>query len=162
MTKNNMNKLDLSAPWNIFYREVSCLFGQDPDVTINYDEDNYILKLYVNNLDKAEALARIMPIEKTYGNVTLKIEVVPPNLNDLKRSEYFEKAFKGNPVLSRVVHGYLPGGGELNFMLFEAEVAQYYADNLRDPDGFISTLYETIANDVFEGEDEVIFCTERK
>ena len=46
-------KVKLSAPWVTFYRELEALFGEDPDVTVKYDEKKNVVELYVENEKKA-------------------------------------------------------------------------------------------------------------
>ena len=74
-----MKNLKLSAPWVVYYREIEALFGADPEITITIDEENYSVKLYVNNDEKAEALDKLLPTERIYGNVTVRTAVIPGN-----------------------------------------------------------------------------------
>ena len=73
-----------SSPWVTYYREVDALFERDKEVFVVFDEENTELKLYVNNQDKAEAIRHLMPLEKKFGNVVLKIDVIPSNGNQLR------------------------------------------------------------------------------
>ena len=55
-----MAKLNLSPPWVQFYHEVDALFKHDTDVNVIYDDSKapeYALKLYVDNIAKADALS---------------------------------------------------------------------------------------------------------
>ena len=69
-----MNKkgLNLASPWAIFYHEVQALFEKDENIKIIFDEENYVIKLYVTGTDKAVALEKLLPQEKDFGNITLK------------------------------------------------------------------------------------------
>jgi hypothetical protein len=48
--------LSVSAPWYIHYRKLQAMFREDPQVTVKFDQDNYEVKLYVDDADKADAL----------------------------------------------------------------------------------------------------------
>ena len=158
-TYNGSNTM-MSAPWMIHFRKLEELFCQDPNITAYYDASEPAVKLYVDSLDKAMILGNLLPDKKTFGNVTLKIQIYPPNVEDLSRSDMFERLFAGNPVFDGMQTASLPDGSEVNHILFKKEVAQFFADNTQSPYGLISTLYENIAKDVFEDEGEgVIFTT---
>ena len=55
----------LSTPWDTCYSEIMALFGDDPDIEINYDEEANVVE--------------IMPSEKKFGNVSMQIKVIPAN-----------------------------------------------------------------------------------
>ena len=97
-----MNKkgLNLASPWVIFYHEVQALFEKDEDIKITFDEENYVIKLYVTGTDKAAALEELLPQEKDFGNITLKIEVIPANNENPTFKELYERALTGNPIFS--------------------------------------------------------------
>ena len=75
-----MKNVKLITPWVNFYREIEALFKDDPAIKIDMDDETYTLKLYVDGALKAEALGILLPAEKTFGNVTMKIEVIPANI----------------------------------------------------------------------------------
>lgn len=52
---------------------------KDPDVKVLYDDDNNEIRLYVSDSDKAKALSELFPVEKTFGEVKLKITIIPAN-----------------------------------------------------------------------------------
>jgi len=154
-----MTQVTLSTPWIEFARKLHVLFGQDPDINIIYDNEATEVKLYINNAIKADALSRKLPTEKTFGNVTLKITVIPSN-NEDSNTDIFQKIFTGNPILKEIVvddNPMLPG---FTHIIFENKVAQYFNDRLNDPMGLESTLYENLARDIFEDTGEVFFNTE--
>lgn len=155
--------LKLLSPWNIFYNEITALFEDDEEVNVVIDEKEYTVKLYVNNLDKASALSIIMPKQKEFGNITVKVSVIPPNVEELSKGEVFSKAFAGNKAFS---HSNTQETGPLSpgmtYVVFTKKVVQYYSDNLRDESGYTSTLYQNIAEDVFEEDPSVAYCTSLK
>ena len=159
-----MAKVKLSPPWDIFYREINAMFMRDPEVRVMYDEEALTLKLYVSDDDKADALMHVLPPEKKFGNVTMQIEVVPANKLDISNSSasrLWYRVFFGNDAVNdiREVKG-IAGLPDMTFVLFRKEVVQYYTDNLRDLHGITSTLYQTIANDIFIETEGVYFCTD--
>lgn len=154
------NKFKLSAPWTVYYREIQALFGQDPEITIEYDEDNVEIKLLVQNEEKAEALQQLLPSEKIFGRVVLKITVVPANQSSKLTRSVFQKAFNGNPAFNYCYRVDNVFTNPIDFVVFKKEVVQYFNDNLCDIHGIKSTLYEDIARDVFGELPGVYFNTD--
>lgn len=156
-----MAKVELSPPWDGYVHKITALFGEDPEIKMQYDENALELKLLVNNPAKAEAIAKLLPTSKAFGNVILKIFVIPSNDLYKEKVETYKAAFNGNPIVSRIETITDPAGADFNYIVFEREVVQYYNDDLGDIDGIHSTLYQEIAKDVFEREAGIYFCTER-
>ena len=88
----------------------------------------------------------------------MKITVVPANETVETTLDIFRKAFYGNPAVDSFVSIPTMYGAPMNYMLFAPEVVQFWADNLGNPNGIESMLYETIAKDIFENSD-MIFST---
>lgn len=156
----NMEKLNLSAPWVTFVNELNALFEFDADVTIDYDKEENHVRLYVEGVTKADALTELLPPEKKFGNVTLKISVIPAN-HAIDKVSLIEKAMDGNGVLREVIEAQRPGGS-FKYLMFDHEVAQFYNDQLDDPVGNKTMLYADIAKDVFGELDGAFYCTEPK
>lgn len=165
--------VNLSAPWIKFYREVDAMFKEDPEVNVVFDAESMELKLYVDDATKAEALEDILPIEKVFGNATVRINIIPANIGKTT-STYIRNgrvvktpaskyaiAFSGNPVFRYEVttEGVLPF--TLRYIVFRNEVVQFFNDDLSDANGLCSTLYQEIAKDIFVSEQGVYFCTDR-
>ena len=143
--------LKLSSPWVNYHNAVKALFGEDKDVKIKFDENNLDLKLFVSGKKKADAISKLLPTGKTFGNVTLKITVIPENLEAIEKpADVFEAAFEGNPVLSDTVTISGVYENPVTYIVFDKRVVQYWNDNLGDPHGNRSTLYETLAEEVFD------------
>ena len=152
-----MAKMKLSPPWCVFYRELQALFGDDADCHVVYDEQAEVVKIFVDNDEKADVLSQLLPTKKMFGRVGLDIQVVPAN--DKKYStevpekvdaEMFEKAFKGNPVFSYAKNFRNLFQFEATYVVFVPDVVQFYTDDISDINGIKSTLYEDIARDIFE------------
>lgn len=154
--------LALSAPWVGFSHEMEEMFGYDPEIEVVSDmsSDDPVITLYVNNAVKAEALTKLLPGKKDFGNISVKIMVKPANNEDTAK-DILWKAFAGNPVFSDIIT-MAPGGiytDQINYVEFINEVVQYWDDRLDDPNGYTSTLYEDIARDIFDGIPGVCYCT---
>ena len=155
-----MEKVNLSSPWVTFIHEIQMLFGQDPDISIVADIEEPEIKLYVDNIQKADALNKLLPDHKDFGNVTLKISVVPSNIaTDDSPVAIIRKAFDGNPVLSfaTTVDAKI---GSFSYAVFKNEVVQFFNDQLDDLHGNKSMLYQDIAKDVFGNVSGVFYCTD--
>lgn len=152
--------LKLSAPWQIYYKELCALFEKDKEVGIVYDTDEQIINIYVENAAKADAMYAVLPTEKDFGGVTLRINVVPAN-KSLRRSvgAVYEDLFYNNPIVDEIVtlEGIMTN--PITYVIFKKEVVQYYNDSLGDAHGMCSTLYQDIAKRVLCEESGVFFCT---
>lgn len=154
-----MSELNLVSPWVNFCKEVEALFRYDSEVTVETDTANMKLKLFVDNESKASALDQLLPAERTFGNVTLKIIVIHPN-KKLIAIDLFKTAFDGNGAFSGVTKACTPFGDPMEFVLFEPGVVQYYNDDIGDLNGLRTTIYQEIAKDVFGQIGNIHFCTE--
>lgn len=157
---NKSAKVGLISPWVNFYREIEALFKDDPNIEVTYDEGANVVKLYVIGEKKAEALTQLLPTERTFGSVTIYIQVIPANKLYTNRAGLFEEAFRDNPVFAyakNVPTSFSSFGA--NYVVFKNRVVQYYNDDLSDINGLCSTLYQEIAKDIF-GEEDVFFCTD--
>lgn len=163
--EKKMSNVKIQAPWYTYFANVKALFEEDPDVNVTYDDNKYDLKLYVNGVKKAEALSQLFPAKKSFGNVVMKITVIPANLkNEKSQIELFKDAFNGNAAVTNIVSGDNPLTSSMNYIVFKKKVVQYFNDNLGDINGNISTLYEDIARDVFmdSNTNGIFFCTDNK
>ena len=147
------------APWTNYYREIEALFEKDPQVTIKYNEEARVVSLFVDDPVKADAIEKLLPEEKTFGSVTMKINVVPANDGNDSEEDLIAKAFKGNPALDFVKTIPTPFGN-MTYAVFTPDVVQYYSDDIGDINGLRSTLYQEIAKDVLEFKD-VRYCTNK-
>ena len=154
-----MSNLRVSSPWISYIRKVYLLFKEDDEISMKYDAEGNELLIYVNNATKADALAKKLPVEKSFGNVTLKITIIPSNTED-SNIDIFRKIFNGNPICKEIVTEDAQYAIGMNHVVFENKVVQYFNDQLDDPYGVKSALYEELARDVFEESDGVFFNTQ--
>lgn len=155
--------LTKSSPWVTYYKEVDALFKKDKEVLVVFDEENIELKIYVDNQEKASAIQYLIPNEKNFGNVILKIKVIPSNgkqLRDVRTTNIVDiasDAFRGNNAVFAVTD--VRAVFDLVYVIFRKEVVQYFDDNIGDINGNCSTLYEVIARDVFN-DIGIKYCTD--
>lgn len=154
-----MDTVKMSSPWIQYKNLITAMFGEDPDIKINYDDDRKELKLLVTGTDKANALDALLPKQKEFGNVTMTVTVVPANLETTKAT-LIQQALDGNPVFkySETIQG--PMSNPMTFIVFKKEVVQYFNDNLGDIHGLRSSLYEQLAEEIFDDHEGVLFCTD--
>lgn len=156
-----MARVNKQSPWITYYDEIELLFEEDPEVRVLYDGDAKEIKLYVSRAEKALALAKLLPAEQKFGNVTLKVTVVAPNdtMINLEKPDIVIEALCHNPIVEdiKIVSGIFTN--PIVYVLFRKEVVQYFNDDLGDANGLCSTLYQDIARDVFTEQKGVFFCT---
>lgn len=151
--------LTVSPPWLGYARRLRKLFEYDDQVRVQYIEDGPIVKLYVDNTDKADALDKLLPDTVEFGGVTLVIEVVPANA-ELTVGQLFEKAFQGNDAVSDILSAGFIEDAPFTYVLFEPTVVQYYNDNAGSYFGIETTTYEDIAKEVFNETPGVLMGTD--
>ena len=159
------NKVKLSSPWVTYFNEIKALFSEDPDIKVIFDEESKTpeVKLYVNGQKKVDALEKLLPKEKVFGNVIVRTTIIPANLEDPANEDMvqlFSDAFAGNPVLSRIKSVAGDFSFNADYLVFKKKVVQFFNDDLSDVDGKCSTLYQDIAKDVFGSIPNVYFCTD--
>lgn len=167
MSKDKV-RLKISPPWVVTIKKIEALFDGDPQIACNVDfgGENPSIVLACNNGDKVAALQRILPDEYEFGGVKLKVAVdgVPSNIAFTNKKELFETAFAGNPAFSMAISPVDDGYAwfSMVYVIFKNRVIQFFADNIADCHGLISTLYQDIAYDVLTGDGArgVYFCTD--
>ena len=161
-------RLKILPPWTIVIRKLEALFDGDPQIAFNTDFSGQhpCVVLACNNGDKVAALQRILPSEVSFGNVTLKVMVngTPSNIAFTSKVDLFDTAFKGNPAYAYSKCPCEDGYQWIcsTYVVFKNCVVQFAADNLNDCHGIISTLYQTIAEELLTGEatDGVFYNTD--
>lgn len=154
------NDAKLAPPWVIYFNQIEAMFKEDPDIQTEFDNEAKIITLKVNGDDKADAITQLLPTEKTFGNVVVKVNVVPANKEN-NLYDLFRKAFSGNPIISEFISTETLWG-TLNFVVFKPKVVQYYTDDMFDVNGLRTTVYQDLAKELFEIDDEIFFCTEKE
>lgn len=151
-------KIKLSPPWTTYYRQLQALFGKDPDIKLFFDEDESSIKVLVKNAYKANALEHLLPKEVSFGDVVVKILIDNPE--EFCADTGWEEAFEGNPVVGHIEVVEVPFSSvPVVYIGFVREVVQFFNDDLSDPHGNCSTLYQEIAKEVFKDQFNVFFYT---
>lgn len=165
--------LKVLSPWMTLYHEIQAFFATDIGVHVVYEDDK--INLYVEGDGyKAAALDILLKHEYTFGDKVISVNVIPANStevinskNQLRKSNKINQdvifyALGGNDCYdySRTISGIM--SNPITYVVFKNKVVQYYVDNLFDIYGQRSTLYETIAKEIFSDELKGIFyCTEK-
>ena len=177
-----MSIVNLSAPWVQYYRKLEAMFKHDNNVTVVFDGTNIRCDLYVDGDEKAEALTKLLKPTVEFGNVVMPVIVHPSDeisamyenklAHPYAPSRYVHNAtapyeqdahyiaLNTNSAMSSVEYKYGPGGAVFTYVIFRPKVVQYFADDISDYYGSISTLYENIARDIFVEETGVYYCTD--
>lgn len=163
-----MAKIGLSSPWVLFYHEVEAFFKGDPEVNVVYNEEENILKLFVDNQIKADALMNLMPQQKDFGSVTLPIIIIPSNEKVAFHAPFAKTdtknliavALEENSILSAIYETTL-FSHPITYVVFKPRVIQYFTDSLADINGLCSTLAQEIAKDIFTEIEGVYYCTDK-
>ena len=173
-----MARLKLSPPWVLYYKKLNALFDKDDTMKIVYDEDNMEIKIYTYLNYKSKALSFLLPDTVSFGDINLKITIVPPDIEDdnliTAIREFSAEDILTSQAAIRILFAlddYIGNGhvksvknirtpyGDFLYVIFKKEVIQYYEDNLSDFYGNCSTLCETIAKEIFKDATGVFFCT---
>ena len=157
--------LKLAAPWTTYYRQVQALFKKDPEVGVVFDEEDVELRLYVNNRIKADALTQLLPNTMVFGNVELKIAVIPANADEetvefKNELDIVRRALEGNEAVAAFYPIEYVFSNAMLYVAFKREVVQFFNDDLGDIRGMCSTLYADIAKTLFGTLKGVFFCTD--
>lgn len=161
-----MANLNLSAPWEIIYKKINAMFEVDPEVNVIFDRDVNIVKLYVDDADKAYALNELLKKSYDYSSVELKVIVVPTNKGNVTVTNWtgsvlYNAAFYRNPNFEYAIDGPAVFTNPIIYVVFHPQVIQYFTDDLGDINGYHSTLAQDIAKDIFVESDGVFYCTDR-
>ena len=155
--------VNLSPPWVTYANEVNAMFRDDFDVDVRTSDDNCTIKLYVKKADKAAALTKLLKSVATFGNIIVGIVVIPANndttidVDNMKTVDLYKVAFKDNPALEEIVEKSEGLPFAMNYVVFRNQVVQFYNEDLSDPLGMCSTLYQTIADHIFNRDLYPIF-----
>ena len=156
-----MENIKMVSPWIGYYKEIESLFQEDSTVKVKYDDSKNTIKLYVEDEEKADALAQLLPNRKVFGNITVNIDVIPANKVETPKIDLFRKAFEGNGAVAFIETVDNVSSNAFHFVVFQPEIVQYYNDDLSDINGLRSTLYQDIAKEIFGEREGIYFCTDK-
>ena len=155
------DKMKLSPPWITYFHKVQALFEKDNSVTVDFDESNCCLNIIVKeDIEKGEAIQKLFPSEKVFGNNIMKINVVTiQEPKQIPTAQIFTNAFKNNPVVEDVINKSDILRDDQTYIMFQNKVVQFFNDDIYDYNGVCTTLYQNIAKDVFKDFADVHYCT---
>ena len=163
---NNEN-FGIKSPWVLYFEKMKCLFGGDKEIRLDFDEEDMVISIRVDNPMKASALSRLIPYEVSFGTVTVNIGVIPNNSamsreqlsKDASLIEVIHAALEGNSAVAQIRPVSRGLFRNLCYCVFKKEVVQYGADNIGDINGNESTLMQNIAAEIFAYANGIYFCT---
>lgn len=155
-----MEKVRMASPWVTYWHKLKAMFEDDPDITMEYDEDAIKIRMFVEGAAKADALTQLLPAEQNFGGVTLRTVVIPANTQTYDKADLIEYALRGNPnfAFMQKIEGI--SSNRYAYVVFKKKVAQYWNDNLGDLHGNVSTLYQDLAKEIFGGDGGIMYCTD--
>lgn len=152
-------QIELCPPWVEYFNKLECMFGADPDIKLMQNFDDQEIKMYVNGTDKAAALEKLLPDEIRFGTSVWHLIVVPANTAE-DVVDLLDMALKGNPNYCGVAGSHEVIERPFTYLMFRKKVAQYYNDDLGDPNGYRSLLYADLAKELFQTDYPGLrFCT---
>lgn len=154
-----MENLKLAPPKVIYVRWLESFFQEDPDVDIEYLENQDEVILSVKGIAKAEALAEILADKVELGNETLAITVVH-NPEEETLIDKYRDAFAGNAAVNCIIENTTPLFQGNFHVVFKPEVVQYQADDISDIHGLQSTLYADLARKIMKEHGNVFYNTD--
>lgn len=157
-----MERVRMSSPWVTYWHKLEALLKDDPDITMEFDENAYKIKIYVEGAEKADALTQLLPAEQHFGNVTLYTVVIPANTQTYDKADLIEYALRGNPNFAFMQKIVGISSNRYAYVVFKKKVAQYWNDNLGDLHGNVSTLYQDLAKEIFGGDSGIMYCTDNE
>lgn len=142
MTENI--EIQLAPPWITYFNEIKNSIGASPNVTVGPlipVGGNYIILVKSTDDEKALALATLLKPLVEFGNITVEVivsnnenqivESLPCSLDAFESAHLFQVALEGNPYFQQVVvHPQLPGGPNVVFPVFTAQVIQFFNDDI--------------------------------
>ena len=154
-----MKEYKLSPPWVIYYNKIKALFENDKDVNIMFDEVEPAITLHVYGTEKAKAIERLIPAETNFGGNTLKVTVIPEEIDLNSPAEIFRAAFKGNSVLHGVEAKETPFG-DFTYAIFDSEAVYLNDDDLGSPYGYTAKLIEDIVREIMDIPAGAFVCSD--
>lgn len=156
----NDERIKLVSPWEEYFNQLVAFFKEDDGVKVEFEYDKMLIKIYVDGDAKAEALSKLLPTSKKFGNVEVGINIIPAN-TESSRVSLLRKAFEGNKAVVDIETISDVSSNDFSFVIFRPQIVQYYNDNLSDFNGICSILYQDLAKELFGVSEGVFFCTDK-
>lgn len=163
MTKQ---RLDLSAPWEVYRAKLAAFFAYDDEVSVSPVQDDSAhgddgakaVTLSVSNHAKAAALKKLAERALDYG-AGFRV-VVDDTTTEESVADTLKAAFAYNPLLLRVDEIEDTAGAVWTFAVMEPETLQFFTDCFpQDYCGNETALAADVARELFDIPDNAHFCT---
>ncbi|PGC86827.1 hypothetical protein [Bacillus toyonensis] len=137
-------EIQLAPPWITYFNEIKNSIGASQNITVGPlipVGGNYIILVKSKDDEKAVALATLLKPLVEFGNITVEVivsnnenqivESLPCSLDAFEIAHLFQVALEGNPYFQQVVvQPQLPGGRNVVFPVFTAQVIQFFNDDI--------------------------------
>lgn len=166
MEENVQVQPQLSPPWITYFNELVNSIGADPTVTVGPlipVGGNFIILVHALSNEKARALATLLKSFVEFGNVSVTVivtnnenEIVNPfpcPLDAFEIAHLFQVALENNPYFEQVVvQPQFPGGSNVVFPVFKAEVIQFFNDDISNLCQTFTGVAANVFRDVMQDE----------
>ncbi|MDA1758748.1 hypothetical protein [Bacillus cereus] len=166
MEENVQAQPQLSPPWITYFNELVNSIGADPTVTVGPlipVGGNFIILVHALSNEKARALATLLKSFVEFGNVSVTVivtnnenEIVNPfpcPLDAFEIAHLFQVALENNPYFEQVVvQPQFPGGSNVVFPVFKAEVIQFFNDDISNLCQTFTGVAANVFRDVMQDE----------
>lgn len=154
-----MSKTNMANPITGHANQLAAFLAKDDDIHTKFEFKRRVLRIYVDDVSKAEALAVILKKRIELGKLYLDIAIYPPNADngygkklDLKAGDMtadelktmWKCAFKGNRNFVRVLQAKDRTDTIWTFALFNNVAVQWLNDDMQNPELTTSALPETV------------------
>lgn len=155
-------KLDLASPWQICRQTIAALCEGDDAVTVGPVEDGddsgeKYVRVRVSNHTTAAALDKLLK-PKQFGNITLNFEV-EDTAQEETLADILKDAFAHNRLVRGVETQTDPTGTLWTYLVMEADIIQFPADNLSDYRRNVTMTAEQAARNVLTLDAGAAVCT---
>jgi len=143
----------MQSPWVNWSSSVRELFKHDPDiVNMTWSDDTLELHIYVKDAVKRLAIQELLPSEKHFDKVVVKVFVELANRRGGEEyiPEVIEAAFKGNPLYcwKHTWDDEEATNCPFTWVEFAKEILQYPSDDLSALYGDRTVLPATLAEEI--------------
>ncbi|MED2785810.1 hypothetical protein P4261_15485 [Bacillus thuringiensis] len=166
MQENVQAQPQLSPPWITYFNKLVNSIGADPTVTVGPlipVGGNFIILVHALSNEKAIALAMLLKSFVEFGNVSVTVIVtnnenqivnpVPCPLDAFEIAHLFLVALENNPYFDQVVvQPQFPGGSNVVFPVFKAEVIQFFNDDISNLCQTFTGVAANVFHDVMQDE----------
>mgnify|MGYP003321061786 CR=1 FL=1 len=154
MSKKSEN-VKLSPPWDGYMNMLASFFKGDKRVRVGGCDDKRVGTIEVFDTKMYCALEQVLNKKIRFGNVTLRIRIVPANdlkafKNTMTDLAALKVVLSGNPAFAKFITRKTEVGNAV-FCMFKPVVLMWYNDNLGSPYKQTASVYELAAQTVFKG-----------